>query len=77
MVHSIEEECLTKMIFVGKGSLRRALTEYMTHFHEERNHQGLGNGLIRGYPAVAASDASIHRRTQLGGMLSYYHRVAA
>jgi len=76
-VRSIKEECLTKMIFVGQGSLRRALTEYMTHFHEERNHQGLGNRLIRGFPAVAANDASIHRRTRLGGMLSYYHRVAA
>jgi hypothetical protein len=76
-VPSIKEECLTKMIFVGQGSLRRALTEYMTHFHEERNHQGLENRLIRGIPAVAANDASIHRRTRLGGMLSYYHRVSA
>jgi len=76
-VRSIKEECLTKMIFVGKGSLRRALTEFMTHFHEERNHQGLENRLIREFPAVAANDASIHRRPRLGGMLSYYHRVAA
>ena len=76
-VRSIKEECLTKMIFVGQGALRRALTEYMTHFHEERNHQGLQNRLIRGMSAVAANDASIHRRTRLRGMLSYYHRVAA
>jgi len=39
-VRSIKEECLTKLIFLGQGSLRRAITEYMTHFHEERNHQG-------------------------------------
>jgi len=76
-VRSIKEECLTKMIFIGQGSLRRALTEYMTHFHEERNHQGLENRLIRERPVVAANDASIHRRTRLGGMLSYYYRVAA
>jgi len=76
-VRSIKEECLTKMIVVGQGSLRRAITEYMTHFHEERNHQGLGNRLIRGSPAVAANDASIHRRTRLGATLSYYHRAAA
>ncbi len=76
-VRSIKEECLTKMIFVGQGSLRRALTEYMTHFHEERNHQWMENRLIRGRPAVPANDASIHRRTRLGGTLSYYHRVAA
>jgi len=76
-VRSIKEECLTKLIFLGQGSLRRAITEYMTHFHAERNHQGLENRLIREMPAVAANDASIHCRTRLGGMLSYYHRVAA
>ncbi len=76
-VRSIKEECLTKLVFVGQGSLRRALTEYMTHFHEERNHQGLEYRLIRGMPAVVSNDASIHRRTRIGGMLSYYHRVAA
>ncbi len=76
-VRSIKEECLAKMIFEGQGSLRHALMEYMTHFHEERNHQGLDNRLIRGIPVVAANNASIHRRTRLGGMLSYYDRIAA
>ena len=76
-VRSIKEECLTKMIFVGQGSLRRVLTEYMSHYQEERNLQGLENRLIRERAAVAANDASIHRRARLGGMLSYYHRAAA
>jgi len=75
-VRSIKEECLGKMIFVGQVSLRRAITEYMTHFHEERNHQGLENRLVLGKPRIAANDAAIHRRTRLGGMLSYYHRSA-
>jgi putative transposase len=65
------------MIFIGQTSLRRAIAEYVAHFHEERNHQGLDNRLIRGKPTIAAKDALIHRRTRLGGMLSYYHRVAA
>ena len=30
-----------------------------------------------GPQVVAANDASIHRRTRLGGMLSYYHCIAA
>jgi transposase InsO family protein len=76
-VRSIKEECLRRMIFVGQASLRRAIAEYMAHFHEERNHQGLENRLIRRKPAIAANDAAIDRRTRLGGMLSYYHRVAA
>ena len=46
-VRSIKEKCLTKLIFVAQASLRRAIVEYMRHFHEERNHQGLDNRLIR------------------------------
>ena len=42
-VRSIKEECLERMIFVGQGSLRRAIAEYIEHYHGERNHQGLGN----------------------------------
>jgi transposase InsO family protein len=45
-VRSIKEECLNRMIFVGQGSLRRAVAEYMLHYHRERNHQGLRNRLI-------------------------------
>jgi putative transposase len=31
----------------GQASLRRAVREYIEHYQEERNHQGLGNRLIR------------------------------
>ena len=45
-VRSVKEECLSKLILVGEGSLRRALNEYVAHFHSERNHQGKGNVLL-------------------------------
>jgi len=32
---------LRKLIFFGKESLRKALSEYVSHYHEERNHQGI------------------------------------
>ena len=76
-VRSIKGECLDKMIFVGQASLRRAIGEYMAHYHEERNHQGLGNRLIGPAPPRAAKTALIQRRPRLGGMLNYYHRAAA
>jgi hypothetical protein len=41
-----KEECLSQIIPLGERHLRRALTEYTEHDHLERNHQGLGNGLI-------------------------------
>ena len=40
-VRSIKDECLNRMIFVGQALLRRAVSEYMAHYHGERNHQGL------------------------------------
>lgn len=41
-VRSVKEECLARMILFGEGSLRHALTQYVTHVHHERNHQGKG-----------------------------------
>ena len=40
-VRSIKEECLDRMIFIGQASLRRAVSEFVEHYHKERNHQGL------------------------------------
>jgi putative transposase len=40
-VRSIKEECLDRIILVGQGSLRRAICEFVTHYHSERNHQAL------------------------------------
>jgi hypothetical protein len=46
------------MIFVGQESLRRAVAEYMEHYHSERDHQGLESRLI--VPrALAARDGEI------------------
>jgi putative transposase len=75
-VRSIKDECLDRMIFVGQGSLRRAVTEYMTHYHLERNHQGLENRLI--VPLVKrTSNGAVRRRARLGGTLNFYYRKAA
>ena len=75
-VRSIKEECLGKMIFVGQASLRCAIGEYMAHYHGKRNHQGLGNALIRGTLSEGVDEAIVHRRQRLGGMLNYYHHAA-
>src|SRR4029450_247783 len=49
-VRSIKDECLNRMIFIGQASLRRAVGEYIEHYHRERNHQGLGNRLLQSSP---------------------------
>ena len=73
-VQSVKEECLDRIIPLGESHFRRALCEYVKHYHLERNHQGLGNTLIAGAPA--RKTGSIRRRPRLGGLLSYYERAA-
>src|SRR4030095_10988812 len=45
-VRTIKESCLEQMILFGEDSLRKAVREFVEHYHLERNHQGLGNRLI-------------------------------
>jgi putative transposase len=71
-VRSIKEECLDRMIFIGEAALRRAVREFMAHYHAERNHQGLGNRLIRAEQPSVPADCQVERRVRLGGMLSFY-----
>ena len=76
-VRSIKEECLDRMILFGEASLRRALTEYVAHYHAERNHQGVDNWLLEPLdPSIAANEA-VYRHERLGGILNYYYREAA
>ncbi len=76
-VRSIKESCLDRMILFGERSLRRAVQEFVAHYHFERNHQGLDNELIFPEKSAAKPSAPIECRQRLGGMLKYYHRLAA
>jgi hypothetical protein len=38
-VRSIKEECLDRMIPLGERHVRRAITEFVEHYHLERNHK--------------------------------------
>jgi len=77
-VRSVKEECLSPMILFGEASLRHALTQYVEHFHHERNHQGKGNVLL--FPVVSpgtARQSPVECRERLGGLLKYYTCEAA
>jgi len=76
-VLSIKSECLNRMIFFGEQSLRRAVAEFISHYHAERNHQGLGNKLIEADECVGSLEGNVRCRERLGGLLNYYHREAA
>jgi putative transposase len=54
-VRSMKEECLDRMIPLGERHFRCAITQFVEHYHLERNHQGLDNRLITGRPAADAA----------------------
>ena len=76
-VRSVKDECLSKVILFGERSLRRALSEYVEHFHAERNHQGKGNILLFPRHTEARREGPMQWRERLGRLLHYYHQEAA
>ena len=76
-VRSIKDECLNRMIFVGQASLRHAISEYIEHYHGERNHQGLDNRLPKLSPQPSSHIGAVSCHKRLGGVLNYYYRKAA
>ena len=73
-VRSIKEECLDRLIPIGERHFRRAVAEFVAHYHRERNHPGLGTRLIERQP-TGARGGSVRRCSRLGGRLNYYARA--
>ena len=76
-VRSIKEECLSKLILFGEKSLRHIVSNFLEHYHQERNHQGRDNLLL--FPIAvqeAGSRGAICCRERLGGLLKYYSHAA-
>lgn len=69
-VRSVKSECTGRMVFFSRSSLERALTHYVAHYHEERNHQGLQNRLIERPDRSLRLEGRVERRERLGGMLN-------
>jgi len=76
-VRTLKQSCLERLILFGESSLRTAVQNFLAHYHSERNHQGLGNRLIRPDPAHVGAAGTVQCRERLGGMLNYYYRAAA
>jgi putative transposase len=76
-VRSVKVECLSRVILFGERSLRRALSDYVDHFHAGRNHQGKGNVLLFPRNTDRHREGPVRCRERLGGLLRYYDRDAA
>jgi putative transposase len=76
-VVSIKSECLSKLISFGERSLEKAVAQYLEHYHQERNHQGLDN--VIPFPQKekdSSTTGPVRRRDRLGGLLKFYYREA-
>ena len=76
-MRTVKDECLHRMVLFGEMALRNAVREFLIHYHEERNHQGLDNRLIESGDEVPCTTGEIACHERLGGMLRYYYRRAA
>jgi transposase InsO family protein len=76
-VRTIKEECLDRMLFFGEDMLRGTIREFVKHYHEERNHQGLENGLLTKKLPTVDCAGPVRKRERVGGLLNYYFRDAA
>ena len=75
-VLSIKSECLDRLILFSEDQLLRVCKEYFSHYHCERNHQGLDNDLIDKSRLAANADGPVVGTERLGGLLKYYRRAA-
>jgi putative transposase len=78
-VQSVKQERLDHFMVFDERHLRYLLREYVTHYHQERPHQALGNTP----PVDAGSPEAIPRllgevfcQERLGGLLRYHVRAA-
>ena len=75
-VQTVKHECLSKLILFGDRHLRRVLSEFADHYHQERPHQSLDNNPIQPQPSNQPNEGEIVADERLGGLLRSYRRVA-
>jgi putative transposase len=80
-VHTVKREMLDRFVVFGETHLRYLLSEFMSHYHEARPHQSLGNAPPCGSPSPAdgppPNAAEVVCKERLGGLLKHYSRRAA
>ena len=76
-IRSIKEEALSQMVILDEHALYYTIQQYVSHYHAERNHQGLANQLIAPEPGLGSHSGQVRRRDRLGGLLRYYHHDVA
>jgi hypothetical protein len=72
-----QEQDVIEYLFFGEKSLQNAVSNFLAHYHKERNHQGLNNQLLQPGAEAGCTAGDVVCRERLGEMLRYYYRQAA
>jgi len=72
LIGSIRRYCLNSMIILNETHLKRILTEYLTYYHEDRTHLGLGKETPAGRAVLEKPDnGKVVAFPRMGGL---HHR---
>ena len=74
-IESCRRDLLDHVIAVYERHLKRLLSEYVSYYHDDRTHLGLGNGTPAGRTPSTTS-GRILSRERLGGLHHRYDRAA-
>ncbi|MFC5744755.1 hypothetical protein [Actinomadura rugatobispora] len=65
------------MLILNAAHLRKTLSEYETHFNEQRPHRALHQACpLRALPDPVDTENKVTRQDRLGGLLHEYQQVA-
>ena len=90
-IQTLQHECLDHFIPIGLKHIDHLVAETVAHYHDERPHQSLDNGLLAPLPKAKSRrkakakppDGSnirlseVRCKQRLGGLLKHYYRQAA
>lgn len=74
-IESCRRDLLDHVIPVNERHLKRLLFDYVSYYHEDRTHLGLGKGTPAGR-ACSANDGGVISHDRLGGLHHRYDRAA-
>lgn len=77
-VRTLREDCLDRLLIVGRRHLERVLRVYVPHYNEHRPHRALGLAPPDRVAPVPPSlfPVGVERRDLLGGLIHEYHAAA-